>query len=73
MVSYYDLVVAIHSLEGFIDWALPDQLVFATVSALLRIASVYGEHREHCLQAIVKFVAHIVKMLQEGTCEWDRY
>lgn len=52
------------------DWALPDQLTFATVSALLRIASAHPVHRNTCFQAVAAFVSHIVHMLQQGTCEY---
>ncbi len=43
-----------------VEWALPDQLVFATVSALLRIAGEHPEHRESAICAITHFVCRIV-------------
>ncbi|KAI0345278.1 atypical/PIKK/PI4K protein kinase [Trametopsis cervina] len=48
-------------------WSSPDQLVFATVSALLRIAAVHPEHRQACVSALVTFVNRIVQMLQSAT------
>ncbi|OSD08514.1 atypical/PIKK/PI4K protein kinase [Trametes coccinea BRFM310] len=43
------------------EWALPDQLVSMTVTALLRIASAYAEHRQRAFEAIVGLVLQIVK------------
>ncbi|KAL1947994.1 hypothetical protein VTO73DRAFT_13718 [Trametes versicolor] len=43
------------------EWAMPDQLVSTTVTALLRIASAHPEHRRDAFNAIVKLVAEIVK------------
>ncbi len=54
----------------WVDWALPDQLAFATVSALLRIASSHPEHREAATCAISGFVSCIVKMLKDGGCKF---
>ncbi|KAI0782195.1 atypical/PIKK/PI4K protein kinase [Abortiporus biennis] len=48
------------------DWALPDQLVYATVSALLRIASHHPEYRSQATNAVVKFTDRIVFMLRTG-------
>ncbi|KAI0647399.1 atypical/PIKK/PI4K protein kinase [Trametes meyenii] len=43
------------------EWAMPDQLVSTTVTALLRIASTHSEHREGAFNAIVKLVTDIVR------------
>ncbi|TCD70919.1 phosphatidylinositol-4- kinase [Steccherinum ochraceum] len=51
------------------EWSQPDQLVFATVSALLRIASLHEDHRATATGAIVKFAEQIVGMLQSGEAE----
>ncbi|KAJ3555853.1 hypothetical protein NM688_g2347 [Phlebia brevispora] len=52
------------------DWALPDQLAFATVSALLHVASSHPEHRKAATDAIKEFVAKIVVMLKkEDPCD----
>ncbi|CAL1705565.1 unnamed protein product [Somion occarium] len=48
------------------DWALPDQLVFKTVSALLRISSVHTDYRKTATDAIVQFAECIASMLQAG-------
>ena len=48
------------------EWALPDQLVFATVSALLRIASIREDQRAVATNAIAKFAEQIVYMLKTG-------
>ena len=54
--------------EYALEWALPDQLVSATVSALLRIASSHSQHRESATGAIANFVQEIVLMLTKGDC-----
>lgn len=51
------------------EWALPDQLVFATVSALLRIASSHSRFRSDAISAIVRFTDQIVQQLKAGARE----
>ncbi|KAG8865033.1 phosphatidylinositol-4- kinase, partial [Tulasnella sp. 331] len=46
------------------EWALPDQLVFSTVSALLRLTAAHLEHRSKVMEAIVQFSLTIVKQLE---------
>ncbi|KAG9016282.1 phosphatidylinositol-4- kinase [Tulasnella sp. 427] len=45
------------------DWALPDQLVFSTVSALLRIAESYSEHRSNVMEALRNFSLKVMNQL----------
>ncbi|KIM79615.1 hypothetical protein PILCRDRAFT_10123, partial [Piloderma croceum F 1598] len=45
------------------DWALPDQLVFSTVSALLRLTSTHTDYAEAAATAIFKFIAEIVEKI----------
>ncbi|CAE6468907.1 unnamed protein product [Rhizoctonia solani] len=47
------------------DWSLPDELVFVTVCALLRLASLHPTYRESVMAAIVTFAEESVKMLGE--------
>ncbi|CAE6494869.1 unnamed protein product [Rhizoctonia solani] len=47
------------------DWSLPDELVFVTVCALLRLASLHPSHRANVMAAIVTFAEESVKMLGE--------
>ncbi|KAG8721515.1 phosphatidylinositol-4- kinase [Ceratobasidium sp. 394] len=47
------------------DWSLPDELVFVTVCALLRLASQHPDYRERVLAAIVMFAEESVKMMGE--------
>ncbi|KAI0822734.1 atypical/PIKK/PI4K protein kinase [Trametes gibbosa] len=42
------------------EWAMPDQLVSITVTALLRIASAYPQHRRSAFDAIINLVKDIV-------------
>ncbi|KAH8099528.1 atypical/PIKK/PI4K protein kinase [Cristinia sonorae] len=51
------------------EWSQPDQLVYATVSALLRIASIHDAHRATATGAIVTFAGQIVGMLKTGDAE----
>lgn len=46
-----------------IEWALPDQLVYATVSALLRVAGLHEQYREVIINAIIEFSDRIVSKL----------
>lgn len=47
------------SLNDHIDWSLPDQLVFSTISALLRVASLHPEHSEVATGAIFDFISDV--------------
>ncbi|KAF8643783.1 hypothetical protein AX16_008802 [Volvariella volvacea WC 439] len=44
----------------WMDWALPDQLMFSTVSALLRIAGSNPQIQNRCIEAIFKLISQIV-------------
>ena len=46
------------------DWAIPDQLVYNTVSSLLRLASAHPEHRIPVTDVILDFTSKIVTLLQ---------
>ncbi|ESK94184.1 phosphatidylinositol 4-kinase [Moniliophthora roreri MCA 2997] len=48
------------------DWALPDQLVCSTVSALLRISSIHREYRDAATNAIVSFIFDVVEKIKSG-------
>ncbi|KAH9852668.1 atypical/PIKK/PI4K protein kinase [Lenzites betulinus] len=48
------------------EWAMPDQLVSMTVTALLRTASAYPEHRASAFEAIVDFVKDIVQRFKSA-------
>lgn len=50
---------------NLLDWSLPDELVFVTVCALLRLASLHPTYRENVMAAIVTFAEESVKMLGE--------
>ncbi|KAG0701518.1 hypothetical protein DFH29DRAFT_926376 [Suillus ampliporus] len=49
------------------EWALPDQLVFSTVSALLRICGAHPEYADNAVTSIITFVTDIVENLKEST------
>lgn len=46
------------------DWALPDQLVYSTVSALLILADSHDQYREPIMQAFARFAAQVVDHLR---------
>jgi phosphatidylinositol 4-kinase A len=46
------------------DWALPDQLVYSTVTALLRLASRDGTPREHIIESIISFICDAVSLIK---------
>lgn len=48
------------------EWALSDQLVFSTVSSLLRLAMSHVEHRGAIMDCIYKFVSITVSQLKES-------
>ncbi|KAJ7047187.1 hypothetical protein C8F04DRAFT_987659 [Mycena alexandri] len=45
------------------EWALPDQLVFSTVSALLRISSSHDKYSDAATTAIFSFISRIVNKI----------
>ncbi|KAG2144576.1 hypothetical protein DEU56DRAFT_790388 [Suillus clintonianus] len=48
------------------EWALPDQLVFSTVSALLRICSAHPDYADSAITSIITFITDIVANLKES-------
>ena len=48
----------------FIDWALPDQLSFSTVSALLHLATTYPQFRNISVESVLSFCNTIVAQLK---------
>jgi hypothetical protein len=53
-----------------LDWALPDQLVFSTVSALLRLSSSHLQYAEQATSAISTFIALMVKTIGTSSGKW---
>ncbi|KAF8163506.1 hypothetical protein B0H34DRAFT_795214 [Crassisporium funariophilum] len=49
------------------DWALPDQLVFSTISALLRISSDHPKYSERATSAIYSFVSQTIGEISSST------
>lgn len=52
----------------FIDWALPDQLVFSTISALLRVSN-ESPYSEQATAAIYSFISEMVERAHSSTCK----
>lgn len=51
-----------------LDWALPDQLVYSTVSAMLRITATHSKHSETAANTVFKFIGDVVKKIKTATC-----
>jgi len=51
------------------EWALPDQLVFSTVSALLRICGAHPDYADRVVTSIIAFVTDVIANLKESTCQ----
>ncbi|KIK92048.1 hypothetical protein PAXRUDRAFT_830328 [Paxillus rubicundulus Ve08.2h10] len=49
------------------EWALPDQLVYSTVSALLRICSTHGDRVDQAINAILSFIVQLVEGLKTAS------
>ncbi|KAF8969865.1 hypothetical protein BDZ97DRAFT_1937223 [Flammula alnicola] len=49
------------------DWALPDQLVFSTISALLRISNEHSAFCERATSAIFFFVSQTIQEIHNST------
>jgi phosphatidylinositol 4-kinase A len=52
-----------------IDWALPDQLSYTAVAALLRLGSAHETYRAVATESVFKFAASLVANMKEGNCE----
>ncbi|KAH9071165.1 hypothetical protein EDB83DRAFT_2366879 [Lactarius deliciosus] len=48
------------------DWALPDQLAYSTVSALLKLAAVHPEYKDVIMRSISTFTSVLVKNIQDS-------
>ncbi|TFK76247.1 atypical/PIKK/PI4K protein kinase [Pluteus cervinus] len=49
------------------DWALPDQLVFSTISALLRISGSHPETQTQTTEAIFSFISQVVAEINNSS------
>ncbi|PPQ71810.1 hypothetical protein CVT24_006200, partial [Panaeolus cyanescens] len=49
------------------DWALPDQLVYSTISALLRISNQHADRGAVTTTAIFEFIAQIIDRIRDST------
>ncbi|KIJ17012.1 1-phosphatidylinositol 4-kinase, partial [Paxillus involutus ATCC 200175] len=49
------------------EWALPDQLVYSTVSALLRICSTHEDRVDQAINVILGFIAQLVEGLKTAS------
>lgn len=49
---------------SWIDWALPDQLVYSTVSSLLILADTHYQHRAVIIGAISRFLTEVLRHLR---------
>lgn len=66
-MGWYDYFLSCPHLfsESSLDWALPDQLVFSTISALLRVSSSYPQYCESTMNAITNFISKVANLIQD--------
>ncbi len=55
---------------SLLDWALPDQLVFSTISALLRVSNENSTYGEQATAAIFSFISEMVERTHSSTCKY---
>jgi phosphatidylinositol 4-kinase A len=60
-----------HNNLVFLEWALPDQLVYSTVSALLRISSLHSDHVSSVVGAIGSFIEASIENIKNGSSIFD--
>lgn len=61
--------VLFYSDPPFIEWALPDQLVCSTVSAILRVCSPHPDRVDHAVDTILQFISRVVQKLPMASRE----
>jgi hypothetical protein len=54
------------------EWALPDQVVFSTIAALLHISSNHPEYSSRTTSAIYSFVEQAIEKIRDSTCKNSR-
>ena len=65
-------IVLFYSDPPLIEWALPDQLVYSTVSAILRVCSVQPDQVDHAVDTILRFITQVVQKLPIASREYSR-
>ncbi|KAF8320103.1 atypical/PIKK/PI4K protein kinase [Clavulina sp. PMI_390] len=51
------------------NWALPDQLAYSTISALIYLSATYPQFRKAAIESIIAFCNSIVSQLQSASVE----
>lgn len=69
-VGIRDFGCLVLGLRYLVEWALPDQLVYSTVYALLRISSVHEDKGRVVVDAIVEFITEVIENLKSSNCDW---
>jgi len=69
MWTCYHLFFTLNYTIPTLDWALPDQLVFSTISALLRISNEHPAYGEQATLAIFSFVSQAIQKIHTSTCK----
>lgn len=63
------VIMWVFSDPPLIEWALPDQLVYSTVSAILRVSSTHPDRVDQAVDAILRFVTQVVQKLSTASRE----
>lgn len=71
MVSI-SVIALVCSYPLLLEWALPDQLVYWTVSAILRVCSTYSDRVDQAVDALLRFVIQVVQMLPTASREYSK-
>lgn len=65
--TYISIAIRMPLKVTFIDWALPDQLVYSIVSALLTLSNSYPDYREVVTTATCNFLAEIARSIESSS------
>ena len=68
MVSIDLRIAKYEVLNGYFpEWALPDQVVFSTIAALLHISCNHPEYSNRTISAIYSFVEQTIEKIRDST------
>lgn len=65
-------IASFHSELPLIEWALPDQLVYWIVSAILRVCSAHPDRVGNAVDTILRFITQVAQKLLIASREYSR-
>ena len=63
-------ILLLYSYTLFEEWALPDQLVYSTISAILRVCSIHPDQTDLAVKTILRFITQVVQKLPIASREY---